>query len=376
MKCTDHLFVLANCFFWIIRCHAKYLISANDSVSLHSCDLESMKNISQLNANPEEIVIQNCHIEKLPNALFIRFHRLRILEITESQLETVSDFAFNGLSSLQLLNLSRNNLTTFKTWSNGDLKALHLLDLRRNAIESIHTNALERYPNLLKLNLAVNHIREIPDELFRFTPALKSLNLGKNNLKSIDSLTLKHLHKLIHLEMKHNQIEFIDAGTFIGCTHLKVLHLQVCCINVKNRYKASVDCWNLIKLDKYSQDNQITSFHQDLISNLPRLHSLNLSHNLLDDFSDDTFAKNEELLSLDVSFNYFVEFTEFTFKGLEVLEVCVGSNLILCGATQYLLVNEVYAELFIIHALVKFCGVWCVGAGSLISNLNVFLTLI
>lgn len=245
MMRKNHFYVLVNCFFWIIECHAKYLISANYSVSLHDCDLESVKNIPQLNA--EEIVIQNCHIENLPNALFIRFHRLRILEITESQLETVSDFAFNGLSSLQLLNLSRNNLTTVKTWSNEDLEALHLLDLRRNAIESIHINALERYPSLLKLNLAVNHISEIPDELFRFTPFLKSLNLGKNNLKSIDSQTLKHLHKLIHLEMKHNQIEFIAADTFIGCTHLKVVHLQVCFINdSKNQYKtSSVESWRI-----------------------------------------------------------------------------------------------------------------------------------
>lgn len=233
-------FVLVNCIFWIVESDAKYLISANDSVNVQNCDLDIVRNISQLHASPAEIVIHNCRIDELPNALFLRFHQLRILEITESQLRAISDFAFNGLSGLQLLNLSRNNLTTVKTWSDANLEELNLLDLRRNAIASIHKYAFKRYPNLLKLHLAVNHISEIPDELFRSTPLLKYLNLGKNDLQSIDSHTFKHLHKLIHLELKHNQIELIEAESFVGCTHLKVLHLQVS-INRNGKLWSAVD---------------------------------------------------------------------------------------------------------------------------------------
>lgn len=220
-------FSLLSCAFCLLECHAKYLISANDSVSIRNCDLEGVRNASQLNADREEVIIHGCHIDELPNALFIRFEKLRILEITESQLLAISDFAFNGLRSLQVLNLSRNNLTVVKTWSDRALESLHILDLRRNAIATLHKYAFKHYPGLLKLNLAVNHISEIPDELFRFVPSLKYLNVGKNNLKSIYSYTFKHLHKLIHLELKHNQIEFIAADAFVGSTHLKVLHLQV-----------------------------------------------------------------------------------------------------------------------------------------------------
>lgn len=226
MKCK-YYFTLVNCIFWIVECQTKYLISANDSVHLQNCDLGSVENISQLNASPGEIIIQSCHIDELPNALFLRYNKLRALEITESQLRTVSDYAFNGLSALQTLNLSRNNITTVKTWSDENLKALHSLDLRRNAISILHKSAFERYPNLLKLNLAVNHLSEIPDELFRSVPLLKHINLGKNYLKSIDSHTFKYLHKLIHLELKHNEIESIEANSFVGLTHLKILNLQV-----------------------------------------------------------------------------------------------------------------------------------------------------
>lgn len=220
-------FVLVNCIFLVVGCEARYLISVNDSVTLRNCNLDVVANISQINASPAEIIIHGCHLDELPNALFIRFQKLRILEITESQLATVSDFAFTGLSALQMLNLSKNNLTTVKTWSNGQLGELQLLDLRRNSIANIHKCAFKNYPNLYKLNLAVNHISAIPDELFRFIPLLKYLNLGKNSLKAIDVHTFKHLHKLIHFELRQNQIETIEAESFVGCTHLKVLHLQV-----------------------------------------------------------------------------------------------------------------------------------------------------
>lgn len=221
------LFSLLNCLYWAIESNAKYIISENGSVSVENCDLESVKNISQLDTSREKIIIHSCHLDELPNALFIRFQKLRVLEITESQLQTISDYAFNGLHSLQVLNLSRNNLTTVKNWSDGKLEAVHLLDLRRNAISSLHKFAFKHLPNLVKLNLAVNHISDIPDELFRFVPTLKYLNLAKNNIKSIHSHTFKHLHKLMHLELKHNQIEFIDADSLVGSTHLKTLHLQV-----------------------------------------------------------------------------------------------------------------------------------------------------
>lgn len=208
--------------------NAKYLINVNDSVSLSDCNIDDLRNISSLNADPHEIVIHNCHLyTDLPNALFIRFHKLRILEITESHLKNIGDFAFNGLNELRILNLGRNNITFVRTWTNENLESLHTLDLRRNAITEVHKFAFTRYSKLLKLNLVANHISSLPDELFRSIPLLKHLNLGKNNLKSIDSHTFKHLHKLIHLELKHNEIEFIEDESFVGLTHMKVLHLQV-----------------------------------------------------------------------------------------------------------------------------------------------------
>ncbi|KAG5675192.1 hypothetical protein PVAND_005116 [Polypedilum vanderplanki] len=303
MKCETNLplmsllFLLTNVF---TIANAKYMININDSVSLQDCSFDDLRTISAHNANPLEIVIQNCHLkDELPNALFIRFHQLRILEITDSHLTNIGDFAFNGLNDMRILSLARNNLTFVRTWSNENLESLHTLDLRRNNITEVHRFAFNRYPKLLKLNLAVNHLKTLPHDLFRIPCLLKHLNLGKNNFKSIDSHTFKHLHKLIHLELKHNEIESIAEDSFVGLTHLKILHLQ---------------------------ENKLTTFDQELISNMPRLHHLNLSHNLLLEIREETFEKNEELISLDISHNKFQSFSKLSFKGLEVLEILNASN--------------------------------------------------
>lgn len=279
--------ILINC------CNAKN-VNSTKSVALKNCTLEGLKSIRDINANPIEITINNCVVQNLPNAVFIRFSALKSLEISESHLEHIQDFAFNGLINLEILILKSNNLTTIKPWSDEYLDVLHTLDLRRNLIRDIHKSALLKYPGLLKLNLAVNSIKEIPEEIFRFTPALKSLNLARNLLEYLDESSFKHLHKLSHLELRHNKIKNIDYLTFKGNTHLRSLHLQ---------------------------DNKVIVFPKDVTTNLPRLVHLNLSHNEIQQLTDGTFTNNLELKVLDVSFNKLKEFGNESFRGLETLEV-------------------------------------------------------
>ena len=82
----------------------------------------------------------------------------------------------------------------------------------------------------------------------------------------------------------------------------------------------------------------MNSFEQELISNMPRLHHLNLSHNLLYELKDETFEKNEELISLDISYNKFEYFSNLSFKGLEVLEVLVSHfSTTICSSMFYYL---------------------------------------
>ncbi|XP_065092163.1 insulin-like growth factor-binding protein complex acid labile subunit isoform X2 [Ochlerotatus camptorhynchus] len=281
----------------------------SNSITLKACYVEDLRNIREHSQNPLTVNINHCYLQELPNAIFIRFTHLKTLEICDSRLNNLQDFALNGLRNLELLNFSRNNLTSIKSWSDHDLENLQTLDLRRNLLKGINFQSFKRYPNLTKLILTVNMISIIPEGTFKVVPNLKYLNLGRNLLTSIDEFTLKGLNKLTHASFHHNQITYVDFFAFIGNSHLKTLHLQ---------------------------GNHISIFEIDLLSNLPRLAFLNISHNQLEDIGDNTFKKNADLRVLDLSYNKIETFHEDSFKGLASLEMFNASHNQLSQLNKYI----------------------------------------
>ncbi|XP_001859229.2 chaoptin isoform X1 [Culex quinquefasciatus] len=281
----------------------------SEAVRLRACYVEDLRNIREYNQNPLSVYIDHCYLKELPNAIFIRFTDLQVLEICDSRLDNLQDFALNGLRNLEVLNFSRNNLTGVKSWSDHDLEHLHTLDLRRNLIKAINEHSLDRYPNLTKLILTGNLISHIPEGTFKVVPNLKHLNLGRNLLTSIEEGTLKGLSKLSQAAFHHNQISYVDFFAFIGNSHLKSLQLQ---------------------------GNQITVFEADLLSNLPRLMFFNISYNQLENIADHSFKRNADLRVLDLSFNKIENFHEDSFKGLASLEVFNASNNHLAELNKYM----------------------------------------
>lgn len=267
-----------------------------DSVLFENCTTHDLRNIAVYHTEPNQIIIKHCWLANLPNAIFLRFYNTTYLEITDSKLSKIQDYALNGLNNLQTLNLSKNNLTEIKSWTNVDLLQLHTIDGRRNHIATINSNSLKSYPNLLKLNLAVNNIVDIEDGAFKWTPLIKTINLGKNFLTHINDVTFNGLAKLQHLSLHHNKIIQIETFSFATNTHLKSLRLD---------------------------GNQLNVFDGILIDSLSRLIHLNLSHNMLNHLNGKTFHKNIELKQLDLSYNYFINFDVNSFNGLQMLEVSI-----------------------------------------------------
>ncbi|XP_050077310.1 insulin-like growth factor-binding protein complex acid labile subunit isoform X1 [Anopheles maculipalpis] len=282
----------------------------NDGISLTACYVEDLRNIREHSQNPLVIEINHCYLQELPNAIFIRFNDLKVLEICDSRVNNLQDFALNGLRNIESLNLSRNNLTTIKSWSDHDLDTLQVLDLRRNLIRLIDEFSFQRYPALVKLNLAVNFITAIPEGTFKPIVNLKNLNLGKNLLTTIAESTLRGLNKLTHVAFHHNRIRTIHPFAFIGNSHLKVVQLQ---------------------------GNQLGSFEPDLFGNLPRLQFLNVSSNELETIGNLSFKNNGDLRVLDLSYNRIGHLEDYSFKGLYDLEALNISHNQLQTVSKYVL---------------------------------------
>ncbi|ETN67094.1 leucine-rich transmembrane protein [Anopheles darlingi] len=283
----------------------------NDAISLTACYVEDLRNIREHRQNPLTIAITHCYLQELPNAIFIRFNDLRTLEVCDSRVNNLQDFALNGLRSLETLNLSRNNLTTIKSWSDHDLDTLQVLDLRRNLIRGLDEASFRRYPALVKLNLAVNYITEVPEGSFKpVASTLRSLNLGKNLLTGVGEGTLRGLGKLTHVALHHNRIRSIHPDAFATNGHLRSVQLQ---------------------------GNQLSTFEPDLLASLPRLAFLNVSCNELVSVGNLSFKSNGDLRVLDLSYNRIELLEDNSFKGLYDLEVLNVSNNHLQGVSKHVL---------------------------------------
>uniref|UniRef100_A0A182NTC3 Uncharacterized protein n=1 Tax=Anopheles dirus TaxID=7168 RepID=A0A182NTC3_9DIPT len=282
----------------------------NEAVSLTACYVEDLRNIREHNQNPLAIAINHCYLQELPNAIFIRFNDLKLLEICDSRVNNLQDFALNGLRNIETLNLSRNNLTTIKSWSDHDLETLQVLDLRRNLIRAIDEFSFHRYPALVKLNLAVNYIAGIPEGTFKPIANLKNLNLGKNLLTTVGEGVLRGLNKLTHVAFHHNRIRTVHPFAFVGNSHLKVLQLQ---------------------------GNQLGSFEPDLLGNLPRLTMVNVSSNELETVGNLSFKNNGDLRVLDLSYNSIGQLEDSSLKGLYDLEALNVSHNLLGTLNKYVL---------------------------------------
>ncbi|XP_037928301.1 insulin-like growth factor-binding protein complex acid labile subunit [Teleopsis dalmanni] len=259
----------------------------NNCTKEHVLQIPNMPVITDLN-------VMYCNISELENAFFIRFHNLTSLEITDSKLTALEDYALHGLRQLKSLSLARNNITELKSWSMEQMNALISLDLRRNAISKLTLKSFYRYPNLQRLNLAVNLLTDIDDGIFRWMPHLKYLNLGRNHLKAIDARNFHGMHRLTHLSLHFNEIEDIEGDSFSSNTHLRSLRLE---------------------------GNKLRNLDFMTVKNLVHLVHLNLSYNGIDSLESLTFSKDYELISLDMSYNRLIHISADTFAGLESLQI-------------------------------------------------------
>ncbi|XP_011181154.1 toll-like receptor Tollo [Zeugodacus cucurbitae] len=254
------------------------------------CNAEQLQHLPKI-AAIYELSAVTCNITTLPNAYFTRFTTLTALEVRESGLAKIGDYALNGLEQLQWLSLSWNYITSVRPWAQTPLKALQTLDLEGNAVKTISAESFIRYPNLHYLSLAHNMLERIDSDAFAPLPHLRHLNLAHNRLSVIESPYFRGMQHLAHLSLQHNAIERAAVDSFETNAHLRTLRFD---------------------------GNKLQDLTFLRSKALSRLLHLNVSHNRIE--AVDAFAAGEwALIDLDLSANRLVEVKEDTFDGLAAL---------------------------------------------------------
>lgn len=151
--------------------------------------------------------------------------------------------------------------------------------------------------------LSNNIISTITGNAFQNLTVLRTLSLDHNRISSpsLDRSTFSWLRKLETLHLGHNALREINGSWFQKTNSLKTLLLEGNLLTSLNSSTfASSDLRSLETLDL--SDNLITYVGRDSFRNLPRLSSLDLSRNRLQN-APDAFSNLSRLSMLNLDLN-------------------------------------------------------------------------
>uniref|UniRef100_A0A182PQH5 Leucine rich immune protein (Coil-less) n=1 Tax=Anopheles epiroticus TaxID=199890 RepID=A0A182PQH5_9DIPT len=203
----------------------------------------------------EELTLSGCAVRNFSLGTFARNRRLRILDLSfnqiesivpptrdislaieylylnSNQLEKLDMSAFASLASLSMIDLRSNNLARVVadrtiTWS-----GMEMLDVSYNRLRTIDLQWLVA-PNLKRLILSKNLFERIPDRLRRF-PNLQLLVMSENNFTGgIDLAPLNGLPELNSVDFSNNPTaRFLRSSRPLRLPVLDSLYVEYCSLS-------------------------------------------------------------------------------------------------------------------------------------------------
>ncbi|XP_022916391.2 carboxypeptidase N subunit 2-like [Onthophagus taurus] len=201
-----------------------------DSRSSIDCDnlFDNFENIKPLKSELVVTVnITQSNITKISSGSFDDFRQLRKISLSGNVIEEIEFGAFSAetfrtqLPFLRILDLSENNIETLPKEIFNHSSTLEL-NLSSNALKQIEHGAFLNMHGLKKLDLSYNLISSDDEEnvlplgIFQDISTLEKLNLSHNSLKSIKIGTFSLLPYLFHLDLSHNELTHLTSGVFVG----------------------------------------------------------------------------------------------------------------------------------------------------------------
>ena len=307
-------------------------VRCNESNSISSLEPAAFANLKEL----QELNIEGCLIERIPNRAFDGLDKLKKLTIktsAKSSVLIVDQGSLQGLPSLRTLDLSGNGIRSLPQSELCNLPELLSLDLSYNEIGSLREVLSERQQkeeeclsSLELLNLANNEITTLEDsDIFWPLYRLKELKLSANFIRHVQgsSVAIKS-ESLQVLDLSQNQITSLPETVFSNFSRTLTL-LSIANNSISSLPDKIFDSMSSLEILDLSgnllQDSHLSTA---LFRNLSSLLELNLSSNRLLDVkeSKELFASLSSLEALKLGHNQLENFPSFPpLPQLRVLEL-------------------------------------------------------
>ncbi|XP_003742102.2 toll-like receptor Tollo [Galendromus occidentalis] len=259
----------------------------------------------------QSLVISNNRLKSIGPHMMVGLYSVMTLQLENNRLEAIHIDAFKNTSMLQELNLAGNKLTIVPRVVSS-LNMLRSLDLSDNEVQDISNASYQGLGQLYALNLMGNKIGNISQGAFNDLPSVRILNLARNGIQAIEQGTFDDVRDLHYLRLDSNQIEDVN-GLFSNLHDLIMLNISV---NRVRWFDYALIPVGLQWLDIH--DNQIESLgnYFELEQSL-KLRTLDASFNKLIDLDSSSLPNGIEIVFLKN--NNLRRIQPFTFLGKQNL---------------------------------------------------------
>ncbi|XP_060524010.1 chaoptin isoform X2 [Cylas formicarius] len=231
-----------------------------------------------------------------------------------------SDVGLGGLhSNVKVLDMSFNNISLIakQFFKPAELSLTHLY-LGHNRILNATRDVFGNMPHLQRLDLSWNQIYEMDFDMFRNTKKLQLLDVSNNRIADIPSDLFRFLNNLRIVNFSHNRLRALPDNLFReqGLERLDISHNMLSKLPLTSMSVATA--LSVCELDV--SWNSISSLsHGGVLQRFKNLNWLDLSYNRLAQIDSNTFKGLPRLSSLDLSHNLqlALEPNGLSFQGVE-----------------------------------------------------------
>lgn len=258
----------------------------------------------------EELDLSSCNLNKLLPTAFNRLDNVVFINLATNELQELPPALFKSIDTIEELNLSSNNITVLpKNIFNGT--SLAILDLQYNNIDSRLDFGTEE---IQKLDLSFNKIVSVSNSMFEKMPGLTSLILKGNSIKKIQQNAFYGLKNLRQIDLSFNNLEQISSQTFSRNRELDIIRLNDNNGLTKlplDGFESEAGKLNVFLFDASNCD--ISELGDNTFANMPKLTTLNLAWNNIEQLSKEFFRPMTKLVELNLNNNLITDFDDLVF---------------------------------------------------------------
>lgn len=255
----------------------------------------------------------------LPEDTFDKLSKLEKLQINEANIELLPSKMFCQMPHLMVFNVSSNWLSgSALKFDSNCLSKLIIVDLSHNKIASLGVADLLMFPSVRQMSLAHNHINFVHENAFAANGLVQQLDFENNKVDGIPSLP----DTLIHVNLARNLLKNVPKSV-ADLPKLVSLNLSHNEIDHKTTYSLKTLELEILDLSHNKFGQMPTDFVRESISALVHV---DLNHNTVSDLHPFDLANCTKLQTLNLDSNRLTILRDDVFSGLTDLSTLSLSN--------------------------------------------------